>query len=120
MAAAGVLLVAGPARADRTMRCGNDFAEVGDTMELVAKKCGPPDRIRERKTKVTSLVPVPAPCPPGSGHKDCSVLAPREVEIVIVMWVYDFGRNRFLHVADFDSGRLAGIWTRGYGSKPPQ
>jgi hypothetical protein len=92
---AGLLLVANRARADRTMRCGNDFVEVGDTMDVVAKKCGPPDRIRQRTIA-------------GATAR------------VLVMWVYDFGRNRFLHVADFDDGRLVNVWTRGYGSKPPQ
>lgn len=79
------------AHAERTMRCGNDLVEVGDTMETVAKKCGAPDRVTIEKLP--------------SGRP-------------LVVWVYDFGKNQFLHLANFDGGLLVGVFTRGYGKKP--
>lgn len=90
MVVGALLLVPRAAHADRTMRCGNDLVEVGDTMESVAKKCGLPDDVQIR--------PLPSGRP-------------------IVVWVYDFGRNQFVHHAHFDAGLLLAVYTHGYGKK---
>jgi len=85
-----LLLVPRVAHADRTMRCGSELVEVGDSMETVAKKCGPPDDVEIHKLP--------------SGRP-------------LLVWVYDFGRNRFVQLAEFDVGLLVDVVTRGYGKK---
>jgi hypothetical protein len=93
-----VMFAAVPAEA---MRCGNKVVSRGDTQYQVRQRCGEPDDISRRWITVYQRV-----------GPDREVA----VDVEVVEWLYDFGRNRLVTRLRFVDGVLEEEWTDGYGT----
>lgn len=75
----------GVAGASGSLRCGSYLVSIGDPVDMVRARCGPPSYRYDTATGV--------------------------------VWIYNFGSNRFLEQLRFLNGRLADITSHGYGFK---
>ena len=94
-----MLLAAGPAEA---LRCGSKVVSLGDTQYQVRQRCGEPDDVTRRWVTVYQRV---------SPDREVAV------DVEVVEWLYDFGRNRLVTHLRFVDGVLEREWTDGYGSR---
>ena len=87
------------------LRCGNRLVSAGEPKLTVWQKCGEP-------TATDSYVTyraLPSPTPHSAGTS--TVYVP----VVIEVWVYNFGPQRFQQALSFEEGRLTAIRPLGYG-----
>jgi hypothetical protein len=94
-----LLLAAGPAEA---LRCGSKVVSLGDTQYQVRQRCGEPDDVTRRWVTVYQRV---------SPDREVAV------DVEVVEWLYDFGRNRLVTRLRFVDGVLEHEWTDGYGTR---
>src|SRR5262249_24846540 len=97
-----VCLGAGPAWA---LRCGTRLVVSGDSESAVLYKCGHPDTTERRVTYR-----------PVADYDDFGILRSAVyVPVVLDVWVYNFGPQRFMQEFSFEDGRLTYIQSLGYG-----
>jgi hypothetical protein len=103
-----LLLSAPPAEA-ASLRCGSELASEGATKADVLMKCGEPAMrdSREVKVKVKNT--------DRSGEDGDETSESVTVTRVIDMWIYNFGPNRFMQIAEFENGVLVEVRSGGYG-----
>jgi hypothetical protein len=106
-ALAGAL--AGPARADDSMRCARGIVGIGDLTVDLLGKCGPPS-LRDRWTDTRDAVAV---------DFQRQLAATERITTEVEQWTYDFGRNHFLQVVTVQNGRIVRIERGGYGHGLP-
>lgn len=131
------LLLFGLAESVFAFRCGSQLVAIGDTRYEVGAICGTPDDVT-RNTYYRSIAnhavidcaPVPtysvgalgtAPGEaPTSTSRSCVALVEDRlaVQIDVQVWLYDFGKNRFMRQVHFENGRVVRIEKLGYGQKP--
>ncbi|HEX2733578.1 MAG TPA: DUF2845 domain-containing protein [Polyangiaceae bacterium] len=109
------LLLAGPAQAEDSMRCGDRLVVTGSSMYDVRSLCGEPDAQTHRVEYRTVRERVGGPCAPG--HVRCGATVEHTVEVNVDEWVYDFGTRRFVQELTFEEGQLLLIRGGGYGHK---
>jgi hypothetical protein len=103
-----VALVAGPSRADDSIRCDGGLVTAGDTtLDLVAK-CGPPALREERLVERTAVL------------RDADPGVSREIRDIGVVerWTYNFGPNRFIEFVTVGGGKVRHVERGGYGYPP--
>ena len=96
-----VLGLASGAASAQNLRCGNTFADPGDSKMSVLGKCGEPV-VRDSFCK-----PDPAPPPRDGSVRPC---------INIDSWAYRPGRGQFITILEFEEGQLRTI---RYGDRIP-
>ncbi len=96
--------LAAPAQA---FYCGRRLIAAGDPQYKVQRLCGDPD---DQQWQIT--------------YRSRSYLDPRTGELVtreepvlIEVWLYDFGPQRFIEEVAFENGRVATLQPLGYGYK---
>ena len=77
-------------------RCAKGIVSVGDSMEVVRSKCGPPDNA------VFTQVPTNYPQP---------------TVVEVMRWTYDGGPSTFVYYLDFVGGQVNYITSGDYGVK---
>lgn len=112
------LTTSASARAD-SMGCKGRIVSTGDSRYEVKSVCGEPDDISQRVEYRTLRGRVAGPCTRQGDKIVCSQTREHVVEVVIDEWIYDFGRNRFIHYLTFEQGKLVSVRSGGYGHKPP-
>ncbi|ARN19550.1 DUF2845 domain-containing protein [Piscinibacter gummiphilus] len=85
----------------QNLRCGNNFADPGDSKMSVLSKCGEP-AVRDSFCK-----PDPAPPPRDGSVRPC---------INVDSWAYRPGRGQFITILEFEEGTLRTI---RYGDRIP-
>jgi len=95
------LLPAHAQSGNRSMRCGNDLANVGDSRAAVLSKCGEP------QTK-DSYCKKPEPLPPGTAPQ------PAQACEMVDEWTYKPARGQLMTTLRFEGGRLVQI---SYGER---
>lgn len=103
-----LLLLALPAAAQDSMRCGNRLVGVGDGKDKVRTLCGEP-------TDVAFVGTMGRRAYPGFGNYDYSYFGPAWVEVPIEVWTYNFGTARLLRKLRFVGDELVEIRTEGRG-----
>ena len=98
--ALGLGLASGAASA-QNLRCGNAYADRGDSKMSVLTKCGEP-ALRDSFCK-----PDPAPPPSDGSVRPC---------LNVETWAYRPGRGQFLTILEFQEGTLQTI---RYGDRIP-
>jgi Protein of unknown function (DUF2845) len=86
-------------------RCGNRLVSQGETQSDIWSKCGAPDTT-ERRVKYRALPGYD----PYTGARSTLYMP-----VVIEVWVYNFGPQRFMKELSFEEGRLIDIQQLGYG-----
>lgn len=104
------------ARAD-SMACKGRIVSSGDSRYEVKAVCGEPDDASQRVEYRTVRGRVAGPCTRTGDKIVCSQTREHVVEVVIDEWLYDFGRNRFVHYLTFEQGKLVSVRSGGYGHK---
>ena len=99
-----VTFYATPAHA---LRCGDGLVVVGDPVARVRARCGEPASITSR---VETRGAITTPVAPG-GTRDVNATT-----VTIDVWVYDFGRSRFMEEVTFENGIVRRLRRLGYGS----
>jgi hypothetical protein len=99
--------------AETTMRCTGGLVSVGDRDYDVLKKCGEPTRVskwEEGHDTYTSLF---------YDYERERYKLPELIKgpILMEVWTYDFGANRFVRYAHFENGRLIRIETGEKGTQ---
>jgi hypothetical protein len=103
-----LLAAAGDALAD-PFKCGTEVVNGGDTRDQVIAKCGNPYSIE----RTTAFVP------PVAWVNGAPVLAGNTpIEVPVELWLYNFGPTQLMRRVRFESGRVVGIETLGYGDVP--
>lgn len=116
-ASALTLLVASLANAPRAraLDCGGRLVEVGDSAARVRIVCGEPTSITPRTEYVSTYV-----TPNGSTSvvrvPGCVVGA--AVQVVVEVWVYDFGPRRLMQEIVIANGTVRSMRTLGYPPTP--
>ena len=87
------------------LRCGNRLLSPGEPQAAVLSKCGTPDTTDRR------VIYREQPEYDAFGFPRATVSVP----VVIDVWVYNFGPQRFMQELSFEDGRLIGIQSLGYG-----
>jgi len=87
------------------LRCGNRLVDLGEPSAAVLQKCGTPDTMERRV--IYRVLP--------DADAFGSVRSLVYVPVVIDVWVYNFGRQRFMQEFSFEDGRLVDIQSLGYG-----
>jgi hypothetical protein len=87
------------------LRCGNRLVDLGEPSAAVLQKCGTPDTTERRV--IYRVLP--------DADAFGSVRSLVYVPVVIDVWVYNFGRQRFMQEFSFEDGRLVDIQSLGYG-----
>ncbi len=100
---ASLLLCAGVARADGSLRCGSRLVSVGDARIDLLGRCGEP-ALRERRVDEA-----------WTGVTDGKLTQGTRITAVIEEWTYDFGPHAFVHVVTLVNGRITAIERRSYG-----
>jgi hypothetical protein len=89
----------------QALRCGNRLVSAGEAKLSVWQKCGEPEAtdwyVTYRALRGPEHSPVATP--------------PVYVPVVIELWFYNFGPQRFQQEFSFEEGRLIGIRPLGYG-----
>jgi hypothetical protein len=103
-----LLVLALPAQA-ASLRCGSELASEGATKLDVLMKCGEPTLrdSREVKVKVKNTE--------RSGESGDETSESVTVTRVIDLWIYNFGPNRLMQIAEFENGVLVDVKSGGYG-----
>jgi hypothetical protein len=97
------------------MRCQNKIVDPGDTAYEVKALCGPPDDIQQRTEERRVVRAVDRPCFSQTGR--CAAMEEVTVNVVVDVWTYDFGPQRFIQYLIFEGGRLRHIYSGDYGYK---
>ncbi|MDQ3032345.1 MAG: DUF2845 domain-containing protein [Myxococcota bacterium] len=105
-AAIGICALASPAAA---LDCGQRLVTVGDSAAHVRAVCGEPISVMTRTETRTQFVAGPV----AGGGTAGSVIS---VTVQIDVWVYDFGRRRFMEELTFENGYLQRMRALGYGT----
>jgi hypothetical protein len=89
----------------QALRCGNRLVSAGEPKLTVWQKCGEPEAtdwyVTYRLVRGPERYPATTP--------------PVYVPVVIELWFYNFGPQRFQQELSFEEGRLIGIRPLGYG-----
>lgn len=86
------------------MRCGTKLISRGDYLPKVLHECGKPAfRQHWVQRRVVYL------------HAHPWSVAQAIAPVVVNLWTYNFGRDRFMQQLKFENGRLVRIKTLGYG-----
>lgn len=93
--------LAGGAASAQNLKCGNVYADRGDSKMSVLTKCGEPS-LRDSFCK-----PDPAPPPRDGSVRPC---------INVDSWAYRPGRGQFITILEFEEGTLQSI---RYGDRIP-
>lgn len=118
-------------------RCGNQLVSEGDTRYEVKAICGAPDDASTRTYYRSISNGAVVNCEPVRNHsvrslgttpENAGKAAPRSclalvedklaVQVDVDVWLYDFGKNRFMQQVHFENGRVVKIEKLGYGVKP--
>ncbi len=87
------------------LRCGNRLVSLGEPQTAILYKCGAPDTTDRRVTYRVL-----------SDNDSFGVVRPLVyIPVVIDVWVYNFGPQRFMQELSFEDGRLIDIESLGYG-----
>lgn len=105
-AAVGIAATASPAAA---LDCGQRLVTIGDSAAHVRAVCGEPASTMTRTETRTQFVAAPVP---GGGTAGSVV----SVTVQIDVWVYDFGRRRFMEELTFENGYVQRMRALGYGT----
>jgi len=108
LALLALLLLALPASAQDSMRCGNRLVSVGDGKDKVRSLCGEP-------TDVAFVGTMGRRAYPSYGSYDYSYFGPAWVEVPVEVWTYNFGSTRLLRKLRFVGDELVEIRTDGHG-----
>ncbi len=100
---AALVLCAGVARADGSLRCGSRLVSVGDARIDLLGRCGEP-ALRERRVDER-----------WEGVTDGTVGQGRRITTVVEEWTYDFGPQSFVQIVTLVNGRITAIEHRSYG-----
>ncbi|MCC7461057.1 MAG: DUF2845 domain-containing protein [Gammaproteobacteria bacterium] len=103
-------LLATPAGAGESLRCGNDLITSGDALARVQRLCGAPVDVQHSV----------AWREPGywiAGRPVYAAGGWREVPVEI--WTYNFGPNTFMRRVHFEDGVVTAIEVLGYGYLGP-
>lgn len=106
-AASSVLAIASPAAA---LDCGMRLVTLGDGQGYVRSICGEPDSVSSHTESRTDFAGVTVR--DGQAFYGSGVT----VTVQIDVWVYDFGRTRFMEEMTFANGVLRSSRPLGYGS----
>jgi hypothetical protein len=87
------------------LRCGSRLVAAGESKLTVWQKCGDPEATDWYVTYRALRGPDYWP----------SATPPVYVPVVIELWFYNFGPQRFQQELSFEEGRLMGIRPLGYG-----
>jgi hypothetical protein len=98
-------MVAGVAHAD-ALQCGTTLVSGGDTRDQVMAKCGNPSDVVRSSEFVQSVAWVNG-VPVAAGNT--------LIEVPVELWLYNFGPTQLMRRVRFESGRVVGIETLGYG-----
>ncbi len=101
--ALALALLAGPAGADGSLRCGSRLVSVGDARIDLLARCGEPT-LRERRVDER-----------WDGVTDGTVGQGRRVTTVIEELTYDFGPSSFAYLVRLANGRITEIERLSYG-----
>lgn len=94
--ACALLMFSGAATA-QSLRCGQDFAQIGENKFVIESKCGPP-AAKDSFCKPVGLVPGIAPNTVGRPpHVACDM---------VEEWVYKPGIGQFITILQFREGEL--------------
>ncbi len=132
-----VLILIGLCEAAFAFRCGNQIVSVGDTRYEVSAICGSPDDAISNIAYRSLANGAVYDCDPvrtyrvdalGMESGASTQPAPRScvalvedrlaVQVDVEVWLYDFGKNRFMQQVHFENGRVVRIEKLGYGVKP--
>ena len=132
-----LVVLLGFAEASHAFRCGNQLVAEGDTRYEVKAICGVPDDATKRtyyrsisnnavidcdpvrRHTVSSLGTSPGNVG-GNTARSCLALVEDKVavRIDVDVWLFDFGKNRFMQQVHFENGHVVHIEKLGYGVKP--
>jgi hypothetical protein len=93
----------------RAFWCGRRTVHIGDPQTLVRSLCGDPADVSEHV--VSRTVGVRRISRDGVVLEDSVT-----VSVVVEVWLYDFGRRRFMEEVSFEEGRVTAIESLGYGT----
>ena len=111
-------------------RCGNKLVEIGDTRYEVNAICGAPDDVTSNSVFRSITNGAVVECDPvrsrsvdsldAAAPRSCLALVEDQlaVRIDVDVWLYDFGKNRFMQRVHFENGLVTHIEKLGYGVKP--
>jgi hypothetical protein len=102
-----LLLAAGAAGADDTLRCGSRLVSTGDGRDKVRTLCGEPTDV--------AFVGTIGRRGHASGPYDFSYIGPAWIEQPVEVWTYNFGPARLLRKLRFVGDELVEIRTDGRG-----
>ncbi len=106
-AAAALLSLAAPAARADSIDCPGGIVQVGDSKLDLLAKCGRPTLVEGRESEKAAF--------------DVRNGVARRVVAPVDVWMYDFGRNRFVQLVRLVRGRIASIergsW--GYADEAP-
>lgn len=101
-----VLLAAGPAAADSSLRCDRGIVSVGDTKLDLLGKCGVPTLRDVREVeRGQALV----------AQDGVIAVRGRSVAAEVEQWTYDFGPNHFTQLVTLEGGKITAIERGSYG-----
>jgi hypothetical protein len=105
-------VLAWPAQAGETLRCGSKLVGSGDSRALVRARCGVPDDVSSSTILRRAFAAREA--------RRTLVGAEQLVEVQVEQWVYNFGPNRLMRRLKFVDGILEDIETLDYGYHPSE
>jgi hypothetical protein len=97
------------------MRCGSRLISEGDPRDKLANECGPPANVEtweeERYHHYDSL-------PPSNQYREFERYGSAyrvKVFVRVELWTYNYGPSRFMDYVRIENGRVARIYSGGYG-----
>lgn len=116
IAAIFLATVAGPAEA---LRCGNKLVKEGDPKGKVADLCGKPTHIESRRVYRAGFprqdIDADDDRTRTVSDRELAVHDRSVVEVVVDVWLYNFGRSRLMREITFRDNRVVEIEVLGRG-----
>jgi hypothetical protein len=110
-----LLWSAGLAEPALAMRCGSRLISEGDHKEKLANECGPPANVETWEEERYYHYDAP---PPSYQYREFERYGSAyrvKVIVRVELWTYNYGPTRFMDYVRIENGRVAKIYSGGYG-----